>query len=83
MHRLGFAPDRCKELHARLRALPNVADELVAMTHFASSDDFEGAQTLAQLQAFSGITACMRSISVATCRARSAGAISPFRGPRR
>jgi alanine racemase len=59
MHRLGFAPDRCKELHARLRALPNVADELVAMTHFASSDDFEGAQTLAQLQAFSGVTACM------------------------
>jgi alanine racemase len=59
MHRLGFAPERCKELHARLRALPNVADELVAMTHFASSDDFEGTQTLAQLQAFSGITACM------------------------
>jgi alanine racemase len=52
MHRLGFDPARAAELHARLRALPNVAEELVAMSHFASSDDFDGAQTPAQLRRF-------------------------------
>src|SRR4249919_1586102 len=53
MHRLGFDPARAAELHRRLRALPGVAEELVAMSHFASSDDFCGAQTVAQLQRFS------------------------------
>jgi alanine racemase len=59
MHRLGFNPARAADLHKRLRALPNVAEELVAMSHFASSDDFDGAQTPAQLQTFSGVSACM------------------------
>jgi alanine racemase len=59
MHRLGFDPARAADPHARLQALPNVSEELVAMSHFASSDDFDGAQTLAQLQAFSGVSACM------------------------
>ncbi len=59
MHRLGFDPARASDLHARLRALPNVAEELVAMSHFASSDEFGGDQTRMQMQAFSGITATM------------------------
>lgn len=57
MHRLGFAPERAREVHARLRALPQVADELNLMTHFASSDEFGGAQTRAQLAGFSSTTA--------------------------
>jgi alanine racemase len=57
MHRLGFDPLRAAELHARLRALPNVAQELVAMTHFASSDEFCGAQTVGQMQRFAGVAA--------------------------
>jgi len=54
MHRLGFDPARAAELHARLKALPNVAEELVAMSHFASSDEFGGAQTREQMQNFAG-----------------------------
>jgi len=59
MHRLGFDPLRAAELHARLKALPNVSEELVAMTHFASSDEFRGAQTVGQMQQFSGVAAIM------------------------
>src|SRR6187551_54024 len=56
MHRLGFPPAQAESVHARLRALPNVAPEIVLMTHFASSDDFEGAQTPAQLGLFGATT---------------------------
>jgi alanine racemase len=59
MHRLGFDPTRAAELHARLKALPNVSEELVAMTHFASSDEFCGAQTVGQMRQFAGIAATM------------------------
>jgi len=60
MHRLGFDPMRAAELHGRLRALPNVsAADLVAMSHFASSDEFCGAQTVAQMNQFAGIAATM------------------------
>jgi len=52
MHRLGFDPALAGVLHARLRVLPQVDAEIVAMSHFASSDDVDGAQTVAQLQAF-------------------------------
>jgi alanine racemase len=52
MHRLGFAPARALEITQRLRALPNVDTDIVLMTHFASSDEFEGAQTRQQLQSF-------------------------------
>ena len=59
MHRLGFDPMRAAELHARLKALPNVAEEVVAMTHFASSDEFCGAQTVGQMRQFAGVAATM------------------------
>jgi alanine racemase len=57
MHRLGFAPEAVREAHARLAALPGVDDEIVLMTHFASSDAFPGSagddgQTQAQIEAF-------------------------------
>lgn len=57
MHRLGFAPDRVRDAHARLAALPGVADGIVLMNHFASSDEFGGAQTRAQLRVFEACTA--------------------------
>ncbi len=56
MHRLGFAPELAGQAHARLRALANVDDDITLMTHFASSDDFSGAQTRGQLGAFAGAT---------------------------
>jgi alanine racemase len=51
MHRLGFAPERANALRARLDALPQIA-EVLLMSHFASSDDFAGAQTRAQIATF-------------------------------
>ncbi|TAN05449.1 MAG: alanine racemase [Rhodanobacteraceae bacterium] len=52
MHRLGFAPERATELHARLRALPAVDPDIVLMTHFASSDEFDNDLTARQTQRF-------------------------------
>ncbi|MBB5206710.1 alanine racemase [Chiayiivirga flava] len=52
MHRLGFAPERAVEVHARLRALPNVDNEIVLMTHFAASDEFASSRTPEQQAAF-------------------------------
>lgn len=57
MHRLGIAPDAVRDMHARLRALPGVAEEIVLMSHFASSDEFERPQTREQLQVFENATA--------------------------
>lgn len=59
MHRLGFPAERAGEIHARLRALSNVDDEIVLMTHFASSDEFDGTLTRAQLGEFSNSTALL------------------------
>lgn len=52
MHRLGFPAAHARELRARLSAMPNVAAELALMTHLASSDEFGGAQTQAQISTF-------------------------------
>lgn len=57
MHRLGFPAAQTHAVHARLAALPNVAADIVLMTHFASSDEFDGPQTHAQLAAFAAATA--------------------------
>ena len=59
MHRLGFAPALAGKVHARLRALANVADEITLMTHFASSDEFGGEQTRAQLGSFARSAAAL------------------------
>jgi alanine racemase len=52
MHRLGFAPERARELHARLIALPAVDKAIVLMTHFASSDEFDNDLTARQTRRF-------------------------------
>ena len=52
MHRLGFAPHAYAAAHARLRGLPNVAPEIVCMSHLASSEDLSSQQTLAQAACF-------------------------------
>jgi alanine racemase len=57
MHRLGFAPAAVREVHARLAALDGVDEEIVLMTHFASSDEFDGAQTRTQIATFETATA--------------------------
>lgn len=52
MHRLGIAPARARDAHARLRSLGNVAPDIVLMTHFAASDEFDNALTSRQIAAF-------------------------------
>jgi alanine racemase len=52
MHRLGFAPERARELHARLGALASVEREIGLLTHFANSDVFEDAMTTRQIDRF-------------------------------
>ncbi|MGA9343074.1 MAG: alanine racemase [Rhodanobacteraceae bacterium] len=52
MHRLGFSPRRAREVHAALRRLSNVDPEIVLMTHFARSDEFDDASTIRQTTCF-------------------------------
>ena len=56
MHRLGFDPRRVRDVHAALRAMPAVDDEVGLMTHFASSEDFQGEDTALQIARFREIT---------------------------
>ena len=56
MHRLGFAPDDSRAVHARLRALTNVDPDIVLMTHFAASDESASNVTPAQIAAFDATT---------------------------
>ena len=52
MHRLGFAPERAREVFARLQAMPSVAAAITLMTHFANSDVFDDALTGQQIDRF-------------------------------
>lgn len=52
MNRLGFPPDEFPQALARLRALPNVAPDIVLMTHFAASDEPGCASVAAQAATF-------------------------------
>ena len=63
MHRLGFAPARVADAHARLKTLGNVDPDIHLMTHFASSDDFGGAQTRAQIDEFARDTAQLPGVA--------------------
>lgn len=56
MHRLGFAPERAREVHARLRACAAVHDDIALMTHFARSDEYGEHATARQLQRFEQAT---------------------------
>jgi alanine racemase len=60
MHRLGFPAAQAGAAFARLRALDCVAPDIGLMTHFASSDEFDGAQTRTQLAAFAQASATLQ-----------------------
>lgn len=57
MHRLGFAPERVAEVHARLCACRAVEPGIALMTHFARSDEYNEKATARQLQVFAECTA--------------------------
>ena len=56
MHRLGFPPGQVREVHARLSSFANVVGDVVLMSHFASSDEFDRPDTLTQTRAFAAAT---------------------------
>jgi len=56
MHRLGFAPERVRDVHARLRAMPGIDRDIALMTHFANSDVFDEATTTQQIERFERAT---------------------------
>lgn len=70
MHRLGFAPEAAQAAHARLRAVASVDDEIVLMTHFAASDEFDNDTTANQIARFETVTAALPG---PRCLANSAG----------
>jgi len=72
MHRLGFAPERAREVHARLRALANIDADIVLMTHFAASDEFDNHITAEQIARFDAIA---REIPGERALANSAGVL--------
>lgn len=52
MHRLGIAPEQLRATRDALLALPQVARDIVLMSHLSSSDEFGGGKTPAQLLRF-------------------------------
>ncbi|MFT3791721.1 MAG: alanine racemase [Rudaea sp.] len=70
MHRLGFDPRSIVETYTKLRALPNVDADIVLMTHFAASDEFDNDLTAAQIARFDQATA---HLAGARALANSAG----------
>jgi alanine racemase len=56
MHRLGFAPERVAEVHARLASMPGVDPAIGLLTHFSDSEVFGGEQTPAQIARFNDAT---------------------------
>lgn len=72
MHRLGFAPDQVRAVHARLRTIPSVDPAIVLMTHFAASEDMEDPATGNQIACFD---AAIGDLPGERCLANSAGLI--------
>ena len=66
MHRLGFAPERVADVHARLAVMPGVDPAIGLLTHFSDSEVFDGEQTPAHIARFAEATKALdgpRSLS--------------------
>jgi alanine racemase len=72
MHRLGIDPAQAAQAFGRLRALPNVAGDIVLMTHFAASDEFDKPMTAEQVARFEAAT---RDLPGERALANSAGVL--------
>ncbi len=70
MHRLGFQPQQAAELYSRLQAHPNIANDIVLATHFASADDLDSDFTPQQIALF---RECTRGIDAPCSLANSPG----------
>jgi alanine racemase len=55
MHRLGIDAEKAESAHKRLQTNPNVTDDIVLCTHFASADDLDSTQTQQQIDRFNQV----------------------------
>ncbi len=55
MHRLGIDCANAESVYKRLKNSPNIADDIVLCTHFASADDLQSTQTQQQLEQFNRV----------------------------
>jgi alanine racemase len=60
MHRLGFAPERVADVHARLLTMSGIDPDIGLMTHFSESEIADGLQTPLQMACFSEATKDLR-----------------------
>jgi alanine racemase len=72
MHRLGFAPERARSVLERLHAVPSIERDIVLMTHFAASDEFDKATTVEQIAQFEAAT---QGLPGERCLSNSAGVL--------
>ncbi|MCZ6828050.1 MAG: alanine racemase [Gammaproteobacteria bacterium] len=70
MHRLGFQPEQAADIYQKLQSSPQVADEIVLATHFASADDLHSDFTTRQIELFQQ---CTRGIAAPCSLANSPG----------
>ena len=59
MHRLGFLPGQAADIYQQLQSMPQVADEIVLATHFASADDLDSDFTAQQIDLFRQCTSAI------------------------
>lgn len=71
MHRLGFSPEEFQRAWTRLQGKPWVQAPLVAMTHFARSDELDSSRTGQQIAMFDATCASLHVEAVSM--ANSAG----------
>ncbi|MCZ6832090.1 MAG: alanine racemase, partial [Gammaproteobacteria bacterium] len=55
MHRLGIDPRCASDVYKRLKSSPNVLDDIVLCTHFASADNLDSDQTQQQIDQFESV----------------------------
>ena len=79
MHRLGFPPDQYQQVYSQLHAMPNVADDIVLMSHFASSDELDNPQTPSQISCFDQY----RNAVPGACSLANSSAVFSWPGARR
>jgi alanine racemase len=72
MHRLGFAPERAAAVLERLQRIPSIDHDIVLMTHFSASDEFNNATTAAQIARFDAAT---QDLPGERCLSNSAGVL--------
>ena len=74
MHRLGFLPEQARAAWQALKDSPNVADDMVLMSHFSSAEELESLATEQQIKIMKVLAGEIGATSISL--ANSAGLIA-------